>query len=103
MYKRWEGNSGLVRHVGEPAQSPEPPSRDTPDASAGDRKGRNYAPPPSPSRAPGLFGGLDALLPGLRRDLETEDLLLGLILYLLYRESGETEWLIALGAMLLFD
>ena len=33
--------------------------------------------------------------------LETEDLLLMLILYLMYRESGDKELLIVLGAMLL--
>ena len=35
--------------------------------------------------------------------LETEDLILLLILYLLYRESGDVDWLIALGAMLFLD
>ena len=35
------------------------------------------------------------------RQLEQEDLLLGLILYLLWRESGDAELLIALGAFLL--
>ena len=32
--------------------------------------------------------------------LETEDLLILVVLYLLYRESGDTELLIALGAFL---
>ena len=44
------------------------------------------------------------LLPVLKKleaiDLETEDLLLLLILYLMYRESGEKELLIMMGAML---
>ena len=35
------------------------------------------------------------------RDFETEDLLLVLILYLLYRESGDEELLVILGAMFL--
>ena len=34
-------------------------------------------------------------------ELETEDLLLLLILYLLYRESGDTQMLLVMGAMLL--
>jgi len=34
-------------------------------------------------------------------ELETEDYILMLILFLMYRESGDTELLIALGAMLL--
>ncbi len=33
-------------------------------------------------------------------DLDTDDLLLLLILYLLYRESGDLEMLILMGAML---
>ena len=51
-------------------------------------------------------GGRGGLLEGLasRLDLgrmETEDLLVLLILYLLYRESGDEEMLIMMGAMLL--
>ncbi|MCD8116261.1 MAG: hypothetical protein LUE21_03975 [Oscillospiraceae bacterium] len=34
-------------------------------------------------------------------DLETDDLILALILYLMYRESGDKDLLIMLGAMLL--
>ena len=98
MYKRWQGNSGRVCRVEEPF----PPLRGS-------------APPPGPFPPPGgfppsgslppplagLFGRLRTLLPGGRAPLETEDLLLLLILYLLYRESGETEWLVALCAMLI--
>ena len=40
------------------------------------------------------------ILPGAA-GFETEDLLLLLILYLLYRESGDEELLILLGAMFL--
>ena len=42
---------------------------------------------------------LQRMLSGSLRDLETEDLLLMLILYLLYRESGDPEWLLTLAAM----
>ena len=42
---------------------------------------------------------LQRMLSGSLRDLETEDLLLMLILYLLYRESGYPEWLLTLAAM----
>ena len=48
---------------------------------------------------PGL--DLGRLLPGLGTELETEDVLLLLILYLLYRESGDRELLIVMGAMFL--
>lgn len=34
-------------------------------------------------------------------NLETDDLVMALILYLMYRESGDTELLVMLGAMFL--
>ncbi len=50
---------------------------------------------------PGLGGEVSRLLGGLKKpEWETEDLLLALILYLAYRESGDRELLIILGAML---
>ena len=57
-------------------------------------------------RSSGDLGGLlsgvtDAIGGRFRGGLETEDLLLMLILYLMYRESGDKELLIVLGAMLL--
>ena len=82
---RYEGNTGRVRRVPEPevfAACP-PPMPPIP-------------PPPPPPPRPG------GLLPGLRLpvSLETEDLLLLLILYLLYRESGDEELLFILAALL---
>ena len=40
-------------------------------------------------------------LEGALGALETEDLLLMAILYLLYRESGDSEWLLILGCLLI--
>ena len=62
--------------------------------------------PYAPRRSSGDLGGLlsdvtDAIGGLFRGGLETEDLLLMLILYLMYRESGDKELLIVLGAMLL--
>ncbi len=91
---RWHGNTGRVERVGDtrPAGSPEAaeilPAR-RPETAEG-RRG-------SPS------GAFDPLRP-LRTTppkLETEDLLLGLILFLLYRESRDEEFLVMLAAMLL--
>ena len=45
--------------------------------------------------------GMDAGALEQLRSLETEDILLLLILYLMYRESGDKELLIIIGAMLL--
>jgi hypothetical protein len=44
---------------------------------------------------------LRRLLPGIGEELDAEDMLLLLILYLLYRESGDQELLIVMGAMFL--
>ena len=92
MYKRYQGNSGRMERVEErpgpqvfPGPPPPPP-----------------VPPPPPPEAPGLLSGfLGRFLSSLREGPETEDLLLTLILYLLYRESGDTELLLILGAMLI--
>ncbi len=88
MVKRYDGNTGRVRHVEErsaPLPPPTPPHRPPP------------APPPG---AVPLPQQLHRLLTGTLGELETEDLLLLLILYLLYRESGDRDWLVTLGAML---
>ena len=61
-------------------------------------------PPPRPRPAPPPpFGGLlpGRLLSGLG-ELDSEDYLLLLILWLLYRESGDLELLIIMAAMYLF-
>ena len=95
MAKRYEGNTGRVRPLEDaPAEMPAPP----PPAASG--------PPPHPGPGPGgnplselLPRQLQRMLSGSLRDLETEDLLLMLILYLLYRESGDAEWLLTLAAM----
>jgi len=90
MYKRYQGNSGRMEWVEERAAPPPYPAPPPP------------PPFPPPSERPGFLAGLvGRFLPGLQEGLETEDLLLLLILYLLYRESGDTELLILLGAMLL--
>ena len=60
--------------------------------------------PPRPRPAPPLpFGGLlpGRLLSGLG-ELDSGDLLLLLILWLLYRESGDFELLVIMAAMYLF-
>ena len=85
MYKRYHGNSGRVERVEE---RPAPPV---------------FAPPPQPPPPPppgSLTRLLGQFLPGGREPLETEGLLLLLILYLLYRESGDRELLIMMGAVL---
>ena len=95
VYNRYQGNTGRVERVPEP----EPPRRETPPP-------RPAAPPPGVRRPPsplsGLSGELGRILHRLSpRELETEDLLLLFILYLLYRESGDEEFLYTIGGLLL--
>lgn len=61
---------------------------------------------PQANQGRGQNGGQVAGLPGILKKieavgLESDDLLLALILYLMYRESGDKDLLIMLGAMLL--
>lgn len=97
-YNRYHGNSGRVTRVDErPAAS----------ASASPQPIRLSAPMPAPSfnskpkPLPLLGGSLSELLPKSLGQLETEDIILLLILYLMYRESGDSELLIIMGAMFL--
>ncbi len=97
-YNRYIGNTGQVIRVQDAEQR----------APAAAASGERYAPrektaekrPPSP---PSLFGGgLGGLLSNLSPDkLELEDILLLLIFYLLYRESGDKDFLLMMGAMFL--
>ena len=52
-------------------------------------------------RSLGGLENLGKLLPERIGELETEDIILLLILYLMYRESGDSELLIIMGAMFL--
>jgi len=90
--KRYDGRSGSFTQVPEP--SPPAPSPAPLPAPPQRRPG-----PPPGAPLPGFDPG--RLLSGLG-GLETEDLLLLLILWLLYRESGDIELLIIMAAMYLF-
>ena len=117
-YNRYRGNSGRVERV-EDAFSPPPAPETSPapslssDASplppppgeeAAGRPRQASAPsrpPPGAGTIPGLGEGLGRLLRRLSpRGLETEDFLLMGILYLLYRETGDRDFLIMLGGIL---
>ena len=91
MYNRYQGNTGRVVRVedgrggqpGPPRPGPQPPPL---------RPGQ---------KKPSIFDALDGILPKKLDGLETKDLMLLLILYLMYRESGDKEMLIIMGAMFL--
>ena len=84
-----------------PTTSSPPSSASTPPASR--PSSPRPTPPPSAPAPPPSFGGLlpGRLLSGLG-ELDSEDYLLLLILWLLYRESGDFELLIIMAAMYLF-
>lgn len=94
MYNRYQGNSGRVERIAEEhsdSRSAVSPPRLP---AAGERR------PPSPLS--GLSGELGRLLHRVSpAQLETEDYLLICILYLLYRESGDRDFLFAIGGLLL--
>ena len=92
MYNRYRGNSGKPERVEEHSDAP--------------ALGKSVPVPKKTHGAPPLAGGdLSSLLPkNISRnlsELETEDLLLILILYLMYRESGDKELLLIMCAMYL--
>ena len=103
-YNRYQGNSGRVTRVSQDRQ----PRQAAPQHFSPPQPGRTRPqPPPGPIKRPpwpldSLGSGLGGLLEKLNpAALETDDLLLLLILYLLYRESGDTELLLIMGAMFL--
>ncbi len=87
MYNRYYGNTGRVERVGTPRPAP------------------GTSPPPPEKRPPGPPEGLSGELSRILRRLsparlDTEDLLLMAVLYLLYRECGDRQFLIAIAAYL---
>ena len=103
-YNRYRGNSGSVERIEDDSPSPPPPPPPPspspppppPREAATERPRPPAAPPP-----PGLGEGLGRLLRRLSpQGLETEDFLLMGILYLLYRETGDRDFLIMLGGIL---
>lgn len=108
MYRRYEGNSGRSVRVEEPERGRfqgkmlAPLPQKSTAAPAKEQPKPHKAPyeaPPSPLS--GLSGELGKLFGKLGSlSLETEDLLLIAVLYLMYRESGDKELLIMIGALL---
>lgn len=88
MYNRYRGNGSR------PERMEDHPSAKSPTPC------RPPFPPPS-ANPPKRSGLIPEKLTKSLASLETEDLLLILILYLMYRESGDKELLIIMGAMYL--
>ena len=88
MYNRYRGNGSRPERM-----------EDHPSAKSA-TPCRPPFPPPS-AKPPKRSGLIPEKLTKSLASLETEDLLLILILYLMYRESGDKELLIIMGAMYL--
>ena len=88
MYNRYHGNTGRVERVEDAHDARHAPPRPVAGPAPGERR------PPGP-----LCRLLGRLNPAR---METEDYLLLVILYLLYRESGDADFLYAIAAYLLF-
>ena len=104
MINRWQGNSGKVQRYPEQGDLMRKATTSKPGAQP-DAPPRRMQPHVSQRKKPaGIFSGLDGLkklIPGKTEELETEDIILLLILYLMYRESGDSELLMIMGAMFL--
>lgn len=88
MYNRYQGNTGRVER-----------REDSPSPAAPPPQARRRPPAAAPSELQGVLGSLlERIGPGR---LETEDLMLALLFYLLYRESGDIEFLYLAGGILL--
>lgn len=104
MINRWQGNSGRVQRLPEQGDRPQQHSATMPKPGP-PVEARRPVPGPHPAKkGGGLLSGLESLkklIPGKTEELETEDIILLLILYLMYRESGDSELLMIMGAMFL--
>jgi len=89
MYKVYRGSGGPPLRVEDSPRSSVPPPAPRP------------VPPGPEGFAEPIRQAIESLLGRVTGELETEDLILLLILYLMYRESGDVEMLFILGAMLL--
>lgn len=101
-YNRYQGNTGRVTRVDErraerpPGGNVSKPITEQLRPAELPQQIKNRAKP-----LPLLGGSLSELLPRSLGELETDDIILLLILYLMYRESGDSELLIIMGAMFL--
>ena len=91
MLNRWQGNTGKVQRIDEKSFEPEakePLRRVPPVQNSG-------------NALESIVKRIEKIVPGVKEPLDNEDMILLLILYLMYRESGDSELLIIMGAMFL--
>ena len=96
MLNRWQGNTGKVRRIDESSYEP----KEVPEKQK--EPFRSTPPAQSPGNAfESIMKRIEKIVPGTKGPLDNEDIILLLILYLMYRESGDSELLIIMGAMFL--
>lgn len=104
MYNRYDGNTGRFVHVPDPEPPKKAPmtvQRQNKPGSMTPKPQSVRRPPVSPSPLAGIGDKLSSILPKLSlSELETEDIILLLILYLMYRESGDKDLLIMMASLL---
>ena len=104
MINRYQGNSGRFTRVEEGHKSVRSADENR---TAHSREGPGRQPHHTRQQHGGILEKLSGLIPGgisplsQLTQLETEDVILLLILYLMYRESGDSELLMIMGAMFL--
>lgn len=94
MLNRYHGNTGKVEQIDDSYTPHKAPQTVRPLPEQHERSMQVR-------REQGLLEGIGRLLHGSAEGLDSEDIILLLILYLMYRESGDTELLIIMGAMFL--
>ncbi len=93
---RYNGNTGRYVHIPEHGSAVFHPPAETRTPAGGQGLGAGKTPSQS-----GILGGLGNILSKISRpNIEMEDLILVGVFYLLYRESGDIEFLLIAGAML---
>lgn len=109
MYNRYDGNSGRMTRLPDGEEAPRrppppPPASPPPPGPPGPHRpgpsGPHRPGPPPGGPLSGFLSGLPELN-SLLAALDNSDLLLMLVLYLLYRESGDEEFLYILAGLFL--
>lgn len=98
MIKRYDGNSGRMIYIDEQSDYVSARAQSCPGSSQSTALCKSQS---SRSAGNSSAGLLTRFLTGRLEALEAEDVILLLILYLMYRESGDNELLIIMGAMCL--
>lgn len=92
-------NKRQPQHSRAPQSSRAPQNSRAPQSGRAPQTGRR-AEPRHESQLESLLGGLGGTLSGRLSGLDTEDILLLAVIYLMYRESGDKQLLIVMAALL---